>query len=232
MRPPYGPSFWLREHVRGVNTIVVLAGLVVGFSSMSDSSQGTAGWGPKWIGPAIIAGSIGAAWALWRTAEHLESTSEVGSYRRYRRRRTLIPVEWGRVRIMYTVADREMLRGSIAVFLDHEGEWRFHQSMTLRTSYMPGILLEAQLVEMMRKGESPEEIAIDIPVEELASYVDHLLKNMGWRRVSALDISSATEPALPGETPNHAAECDVRRGWSERNYMKGVHAAWQERLHN
>lgn len=121
-------------------------------------------------------------------------------------------VELTHARIAFTMTDREMLTGSIEVFMDRDGEWEPHRSIQLQTNYMPGIIHESQLASMLKKSETPEVVDIDIPVSELASYVDHILKQMGWRRVSELNSWAATEPAFPGETPNRAVECEVRRG--------------------
>jgi hypothetical protein len=137
-------------------------------------------------------------------------------------------VEWGRARIGFTVTEREMLTGSIQVFMERDSEWEPHRSIYLQTSYMPGIIHEAQLAGMLKRGETPEVVEIDIPVAELGTYVDHVLKQMGWRRVSRLDSWLATEPAFPGESPNRAAECEVIRGRNERQYLKRMDAARKE----
>jgi hypothetical protein len=225
MRPQSGLFVWLREHVRGVNTVLVLAGLFIGGSAMKDPVAGVNGWGPEWIGPAIIIGSIGGAWSIWRFTRNEWRTSGDARPLSHREMGTSRGVEFCRARIAFSMTESEMLTGSIQVFLEQDSEWRFNSSIYLRTSYMPGIIHEAQLVSMSKNGEKPEVVNIDIPVSELASYVDRQLKPTGWRRISDLNSWAATEPSIPGETPNRAAECDLRRGWNERQYLKRIDAA-------
>src|SRR5665213_671267 len=104
MRPQSGLFVWLRENLRGVNTILVLAGLFIGGSAMKDPVAGVDGWGPVWIGPVIIIGSIGGAWSIWRFTSRGDSRTR-GDVRPYlhRARGTSRGVEFGRVRVPKTL---------------------------------------------------------------------------------------------------------------------------------
>lgn len=67
-----GCIHWLTKHFRGLNGLIVFAGLFVGFTSIRDPEASQAGWGPPWLGWVIILGSIALAYGIWQIVLEIE----------------------------------------------------------------------------------------------------------------------------------------------------------------